>query len=188
MYEHWRSGEVHRFGQSPILEKDGVKNYIHWGWPHRWVVKLARSAAGGPVFLWFESWVQTWHCSSNHTEVPSHMPQLEGPTTKNIQLCTGGLWGEKGKNKILKKKTLYLCLCPKPSLSTILNNLPECFHLILLWYYTHVLTLIIFIKWVIIFFKVFPLISVSNSLRKEIKKKTEKRRRRWGRKLTWIRY
>ena len=24
---------------------------------------------------------------------------------KNIQLCTGGLWGEKGKNKILKKKT-----------------------------------------------------------------------------------
>ena len=32
------------------------------------------------------------------------MPQLEGPTTKNIQLCTGGLWGEKGKNEILKKK------------------------------------------------------------------------------------
>ena len=25
------------------------------------------------------------------------MPQLEGPTTKNIQQCTGGLWGEKGK-------------------------------------------------------------------------------------------
>ena len=23
------------------------------------------------------------------------MPQLEGPTTKNIQLCTGGLGGEK---------------------------------------------------------------------------------------------
>ena len=34
------------------------------------------------------------------------MPQLEGPTTKNIQLCTGGLWGEEGKiNKVLKKKT-----------------------------------------------------------------------------------
>ena len=32
------------------------------------------------------------------------MPQLEGPTTKNIQLCTGGLWGEKGKIKSLKKK------------------------------------------------------------------------------------
>ena len=23
------------------------------------------------------------------------MPQLEGPTTKNIQLCTGGIWGGK---------------------------------------------------------------------------------------------
>ena len=33
----------------------------------------------------------------NHAEAVSHMPQLEGPTTKNIQLCTGGLWGEKGK-------------------------------------------------------------------------------------------
>ena len=33
----------------------------------------------------------------NHAEVASHMPQLEGPTMKNIQLCTGGLWGEKGK-------------------------------------------------------------------------------------------
>ena len=32
------------------------------------------------------------------------MPQLEGPTTNNLQLCTGGLWGEKGKNKIFKKK------------------------------------------------------------------------------------
>ena len=32
------------------------------------------------------------------------MPQLEGPTTKNIQLRTGGLLGEKGKNKIFKKK------------------------------------------------------------------------------------
>ena len=46
------------------------------GRPRGRVVKLARSAAGGPGF---------------------RRPQLEGPTTKNIQLCTGGLWGEKGK-------------------------------------------------------------------------------------------
>ena len=35
------------------------------------------------------------------------MPQLEGPTTKNIQLCTSELWEEKGKIKSLncwKKK------------------------------------------------------------------------------------
>ena len=49
------------------------------------------------LFRWFESWAQTWHYSSNCAEAASHMPQLEGPTMKNIQLCTGGLWGEKGK-------------------------------------------------------------------------------------------
>ena len=31
------------------------------------------------------------------------MPQLEGSTTKNIQLCTRGLWGEKGQIKSIKK-------------------------------------------------------------------------------------
>ena len=34
------------------------------------------------------------------------MPQLEGPETKNTQLCTGGLWEEKGKIKSLKRKEL----------------------------------------------------------------------------------
>ena len=33
------------------------------------------------------------------------MPQLEGPTNENTQLCTGGLEGEKGKIKSLKKKS-----------------------------------------------------------------------------------
>ena len=57
------------------------------------------------MFRWFESWAWTWHCSSNQAEAASHMPQLEGPITKNMQLCTGGLWGEKGKKiKPLKKK------------------------------------------------------------------------------------
>ena len=57
----------------------------------------------GPGFSQFESWVRTWHCSSSRAEVASHMPQLgEGPTTENTQLCTGGFWGEKGKNKIFK--------------------------------------------------------------------------------------
>ena len=32
------------------------------------------------------------------------MPQLEGPTTKNIQLRTAGIWGEKA---IGKKKRIY---------------------------------------------------------------------------------
>ena len=33
------------------------------------------------------------------------MPQLEGPTTENTQLCTRGFGEKKGKNKIFKKKT-----------------------------------------------------------------------------------
>ena len=78
--------------------------YIYWGCPRGRVVKFVRSPAGGPVFHWFESWARTWHCSSNHAELASHMPQLEGPTTKNIQLCTGGLWREKGK----KIKSIFI--------------------------------------------------------------------------------
>ena len=35
------------------------------------------------------------------------MPQLEGPTMKNVQLCTGGLWGEKGKKNLKKKNSKY---------------------------------------------------------------------------------
>ena len=72
----------------------------------------------GPVAMWlslnallcwpkvwlFKSRAQTWHRSSGHAEEASHMPQLEGPTTKNAQLCTGGLWGAKGKIKFKKKK------------------------------------------------------------------------------------
>ena len=40
------------------------------------------------------------------------MPQLEGPTTKNTQLCTGGLWGEKEENKIFKKKEKKMQFVP----------------------------------------------------------------------------
>ena len=61
----------------------------------------------GPGFHQFGSWEQTWQCSSSHAEAASYMPQLEGLTTKNIHLSTGGLLGEKGKNKILKKKKKY---------------------------------------------------------------------------------
>ena len=89
-----------------------------WGWPRGRVVKFACSAAGGPVFRWFESWARTWHCSSDHAEAASHMPQLEGPTTKNIQPCTGGLWGEKGKNKIFKKKKKEMTNMPTQVLFT----------------------------------------------------------------------
>ena len=83
--------------------------FIFWsGWPRGQVAKSVRSVAGGPVFRWFESWARTWHCSSDHAEAAPHMLQLEGPTMKNIHLCTRGLWGEKRKNKIFKKKNSYV--------------------------------------------------------------------------------
>ena len=75
-----------------MKSKQGVR-----GRPRGRVVKFVRSAAGGAVLPRFKSWAGTWHHSSSHTEVASHVPQLEGPTTKNIQLCTERLWGEKGK-------------------------------------------------------------------------------------------
>ena len=63
--------------------------------PHGRVVKFVRSAFGGPGFHRFGSWARTWHRSSRHAEAASHIAQLGGATTKNIQLCTGGLAGEK---------------------------------------------------------------------------------------------
>ena len=94
--------ELKQTNHDPEVAKGLRVGYItkfkhFWGWPHGRVVKFVRSTAGGPVFHRFGSWAWTWHCSSNHTEAASHMPQQERPTTKNIQLCTGGLWGEKGK-------------------------------------------------------------------------------------------
>ena len=39
-------------------------------------------------------------------------PQLEGPTIENIQLCTRGLWGEKGKIKsFFKKRCYFIVFC-----------------------------------------------------------------------------
>ena len=35
------------------------KSKVLGGWPCGRVVKFARSAAGGPVFCWFESWAWT---------------------------------------------------------------------------------------------------------------------------------
>ena len=72
------------------------------GWPHGRVVKFMHSTSSAQGFAGSDPGMWTWQHSSSHAEVASHMPQLEGPTTKNAQLCTGGLWGEKGKIKSKK--------------------------------------------------------------------------------------
>ena len=58
-----------------------------------------------PRVLLVGSWARTWHCSAGHVEVVSHVPQLEAPTTKSIQLYTGGDLGRKRK----KEKGLASC-------------------------------------------------------------------------------
>ena len=40
-----------------------------------------------------------WHHSSGHAQAASHMPQLEGPTTRMYNYVLGGIWGEKAKKK-----------------------------------------------------------------------------------------
>src|SRR3712207_7424035 len=56
-------------------------------------------------------------CWSGHIEAASHMPRVEGPTTKNTQLCTGVMWG--GKRQGEKKKDWQKLLDRK---STRLNS------------------------------------------------------------------
>ena len=76
--------------KTPVKSKSGGAGPVASGWVH----VLCFS---GPGFWRFESWVWTWHCSSSHAEVASHMPQLEGATTKSAQLCNyvPGGFGEK---------------------------------------------------------------------------------------------
>ena len=80
--------------------KEFLKRKRVRGWPRGRMVKFMSSAAGGPVFRWFESWVRTWHCSKNHTEAASHMPQ------RRIYNYVLGGFGEKEEkiNLFLKKK------------------------------------------------------------------------------------
>ena len=76
---------------------------------HRYHQELSHGA--GPMAEWL-SWcvllqqprvspVQIWGAdmdhSSSHAEVVSHMPQLEGPTTKNIRNYVLGGFGEKNE-------------------------------------------------------------------------------------------
>ena len=92
--------EFQRFCILLFLKKNWCKNGKTGVGPvAEWLSSRALLQAA-QCFVRFESWARTWHCSSDHAKAASHMPQLEEPTTKNTQLCTGGLWGEKGKNKI----------------------------------------------------------------------------------------
>ena len=55
-----------------------------------------------PGFRGFRSWARTWHRSSGHAEAASQMPQLEGPTTKQIHNDVVGGFGRKSKGKNMR--------------------------------------------------------------------------------------
>ena len=69
-----------KFSESLLVVSESQKRKIGAGPMAEWL--SSRAPLQGPGFHWFRSWVQTWHLSSGHTEVASHIAQLEGPTTR----------------------------------------------------------------------------------------------------------
>ena len=89
-----------------ILRRREVKE-LSRGWPCGQVVEFTLSAAGGPVFCWFESWARTRLCSSSHAEAASHISQIEGPQRGICNYALGGFGEKKEKNKISLKKRAF---------------------------------------------------------------------------------
>ena len=82
-----------------------LKNKVLWGpapWLSGWVHVVC---FGGLGFLQFSSWVWTWHCSSSHTEMASHIAQPGEPTTRIYNYVLGS-FGEKKKEKKDWQQTL----------------------------------------------------------------------------------
>ena len=61
-------------------------------WPSGYVRALHFGAQGF-------AGLDPWHRSSGHAEAASHMPQLEGPTTKICNYVRGGFGEKKQKKK-----------------------------------------------------------------------------------------
>ena len=117
---------VHHFFSALCVPTYGHLEYFIWGNEKLLTTETEDSPSGpGPVATWLSScaplwrprvspariWAWTWHHSSSHAEAASHMPQLDGPTTKNIQVCTTGLWGEKEKKKDSPLGCLLFKIC-----------------------------------------------------------------------------
>ena len=118
---------------------------LKWGWARGRVVR----------FCWFGSWVQTRHRLSGHVKAVSHMPQLEGPTSK-IYNYVRGRFGEKKQEKniywqqllaqvpIFKKRKMQLpYLHPHPC---SLSSLPPSVFF-LRWYYYLIYLYMLLIIW-----------------------------------------
>ena len=76
-----------------------------------WLSSCAPLGSAG--FCWFGSWAWTWHHSSSHAEVVSHMPQPEGPATRIYNYVLGRF----GEKKQKKKKVIASATPSKTSKS-----------------------------------------------------------------------
>ena len=71
---------------------------------HREASPMAERLNSHTLLWWprvfpFGSWAQTWHRSSGHAEVASHMPQWEGLTTRVYNYLLGVFGEKKGEKK-----------------------------------------------------------------------------------------
>ena len=83
-----------------------LQNFHFWGRPvAEWL--SSHAPLWRHEFRQFVSRAWTWHHSSGHVETASHMPQLEGPTTKIYNYVLGGSGGKKQKRT---KNLPFLCM------------------------------------------------------------------------------
>ena len=97
--DHLSSIKTEMCVKNEELEKYSLKNFRVRGpalWLSGYVCALCFT---GPGFLWFRYCPWTWHHFSGHTEVTSHMAQLEGPTTKIYNYVLGVFRDEKKQKK-----------------------------------------------------------------------------------------
>ena len=82
-----------------------ARNDYPWGKPHGQGVKFVRSAAAAQGFASSDPGCGHGTPSSGHVEAASHMPQLEGPTTK---IYTAIYWGNLERKSRKKKRKKWL--------------------------------------------------------------------------------
>ena len=97
---------------SYIAMKILLKIFKTQGSPPFLSVYVCALHCGGPGF---GSWARTWHHSSGHIEVASHIPKLEGPAIKIYSYVQEG-FGEIKQKKKRKKKRLATVVSPGANL------------------------------------------------------------------------
>ena len=78
------------------LEPSVLKNKIIWGQPHGRVVKFGHSASAAQGFAGLDPGCR--HGTAHQAMLRQH-PACHNQ--KDLQLCTGGIWGEEEEKEIL---------------------------------------------------------------------------------------